>query len=409
MAKDRLLVGLEIGTFKVCAVVGEARADGSLRILGVGESKSVGIRKGEIVDFNSAIQCVRDAIADAEEKADVEIESVWAAVTGAHIRSFNNRGMTMIPEDRGEIDAEDIRDVEASAKEVNIPDQNWFIHTITQHYYVDNQEGVVSPIGMVGHKLEADFHIVHGVKTRIQNTLRCIKEAGVEVEEIVINSVASAQVVLDQNQKDLGAIVLDIGGGATDYLVYLDGAIQHSGVLAIGGDHITNDISIGLRIPIARAERLKIEEGCANPDAAQPGDTIILKNDSGFSGCEIERANLNRIIYARVRELFELVKKDIAAHCDIDLVRAGVMLTGGCCRLRGLIEVAEEVFDQPVHSVAAQEVTGPTSVFQNPQYATAIGVVKYAQLMQQVEEEPSSLLGSVGRKLGSLFRRRANA
>jgi len=405
MAKDRLLVGLEIGTFKVCAVVGEARPDGSLRILGVGESKSVGIRKGEIVDFNSAIQCVRDAIADAEEKADAEIESVWVAVTGAHIQSFNNRGVTPIPEDRGEIDGEDIRDVEASAKEVNIPDQNWFIHTITQHYYVDNQQGVVNPIGMVGHKLEADFHIVHGVKTRIQNTLRCIKESGVEVEEVVINSVASAQVVLDQHQKDLGAIVLDIGGGTTDFLVYIDGAVQHSGVLAIGGDHITNDISIGLRIPIARAERLKIEEGSADIDEAQPGDTIILKNDSGFSGCEIERANLNRIIHARVRELLELVKKDIDAHCDIDLVRSGVMLTGGCCRLPGLLEIAEEVFDQPVHSVAAQEVTGPTSVFQNPQYATAIGVVKYAQIMQ-VEQESRSLLGKL---FGGLFSRRAHA
>ncbi|MGH8047188.1 MAG: cell division protein FtsA [Chthoniobacterales bacterium] len=405
MAKDRLLVGLEIGTFKVCAVVGEARNDGSLRILGVGESKSVGIRKGEIVDFNNAIQCVRDAIADAEEKADVEIESVWAAVTGAHIHSFNNRGATNIPEDRGEIDGVDIQDVEAAAKEVNIPDQNWFIHTITQHYYVDNQEGVVNPIGMVGHKLEADFHIVHGVKTRIQNTLRCIKEAGVEVEEVVINSVASAQVVLDQHQKDLGAVVIDIGGGTTDFSVYVNGAVQHSGVLAIGGDHITNDISIGLRIPIARAERLKIEEGSANPDEAQPGDTIILKNDSGFSGCEIERANLNRITYARVRELLELVKRDITGQCDLDLVRSGVMLTGGCCRLRGLREVAEEVFDMPVHSVSAQEVTGPTSVFQNPQYATAIGVVKYAQLMQ-VEHEPNSLFGKI---LGGLFSRRAHA
>jgi cell division protein FtsA len=404
MAKDRLLVGLEIGTFKVCAVVAESRPDGSLRILGVGESKSVGIRKGEIVDFNNAIQCVRDAIADAEEKADAEIESVWVAVTGAHIQSLNHRGATSIPEDRGEIDDEDIRDVEAAAKEVNIPDQNWFIHTITQHYYVDNQEGVVNPIGMVGHKLEADFHIVHGVKTRIQNTLRCVKEANVAAEEVVINSVASAQVVLDQHQKDLGAIVLDIGGGTTDYIVYIDGAVQHSGVLAIGGDHITNDISIGLRIPIARAERLKTEEGSANPDEAQPGDTIILKNDSGFSGCEIERSNLNRIIYARVRELFELVRRDIAAHCDLDLVRAGVMLTGGCSRLRGIQQVAAEVFDQPVHSVAAQEVTGPTSVFQNPQYATAIGVVKYAQLMQ-IEEEPASLF----KKIGSIFRRRANA
>ncbi|MDD5199817.1 MAG: cell division protein FtsA [Terrimicrobiaceae bacterium] len=408
MSRERLLVGLEIGTFKVCAVVAESRPDGSLRILGVGESKSVGIRKGEIVDFNSAIQCVRDAIADAEEKADAEIESVWVAVTGSHIHSFNNRGATPIPEDRGEIDVEDIRDVEASAKEVSIPDQNWFIHTITQHYYVDNQEGVVNPIGMMGRKLEADFHIVHGVKTRIQNTLRCVKEASVAAEEVVINSVASAQVVLDQHQKDLGAIMLDIGGGTTDYIVYIDGAVQHSGVLAIGGDHITNDISIGLRIPIARAERLKIEEGSANPDEAQPGDTIILKNDSGFSGCEIERSNLNRIIYARVRELFELVRTDIDAQCDLDLVRSGVMLTGGCCRMRGIQAVCAEVFGQPVHSVAAQEVTGPTSVFQNPQYATAIGVVKYAQLMQ-MDDEPDSLFGAVGKKIGSIFRRRANA
>lgn len=408
MARDRLLVGLEIGTFKVCAVVGEARADGSLRVLGVGESKSYGIRKGEIVDFNSAIQCVRDAIADAEEKADAEIDSVWVSVTGAHIQSFNNRGMTPIPDDRGEIDPEDIRDVENSAKEVNIPDQNWFIHTITQHYYVDNQEGVVDPIGMIGNKLEADFHIVHGVKTRIQNTLRCVKEAGVEVEEVVINSIASAQVILDQHQKDLGAIVLDIGGGTTDFLVYENGAIQHSGVLAIGGDHITNDISIGLRIPVARAERLKIEEGNAVVEAAQPGDTIILKNDSGFSGCEIERINLNRIINARVEEMFQLVRQDIATHCDIDLVRAGVMLTGGCCLLRGIKDVAAGVFDQPVHSVAAQEVSGPTSVFQNPQFATAIGVVKYAQIMQQ-EPEQKSLLGGIGKTIGKIFGRRANA
>ncbi len=405
MPRTPLIVGLEIGTTKVCAVVGETRPDGALRILGVGECKSAGIRKGEIVDFASAVQCVREAVAEAEEKADAEIRSVWVAVTGSHIQSFNNRGVTQIPEDREEIDEEDIQDVEASAKEVNIPDQNWFIHTILQHYYVDKQEGVLNPVGMLGSKLEADFHIIHGIKTRVQNTLRCVADADVEVEDVVINSLAAAQVVLDQNQKDLGALVLDIGGGTTDYLVYIDGAVRHSGVLAVGGDHITNDISIGLRIPIARAERLKIEEGSALTDEALPGDTIILKNDSGFSGCEIERATLYRIIDARVRELFHLVLRDTDAHCDLALIRAGVFLTGGCSQLRGLPEVAGDVFDMPVQAAVAQEVAGPTSVFQNPRYAAAIGVVKYAQLMQ-VEPEPGSLFNLFGKKVGGLFGRR---
>jgi cell division protein FtsA len=403
MARDRLLVGLEIGTTKVCAVVGEARPDGGLRILGVGECPSRGVRKGEIVDFASATQCVRDAIAEAEEKSDAAIASVWVAVTGAHIVSFNNRGMTQIPEDRGEIDESDIKDVEVSAKEVNIPDQNAFIHTIIQHYYVDGQDGVLNPVGMLGNKLEADFHIVHGIKTRIQNTLRCIRDVDVEVEDVVLNSIASAQVVLDQHQKDLGAIVLDIGGGTTDYIVYEDGAVRHSGVLAVGGDHITNDISIGLRIPIARAERLKLEEGSANPDAAAPGETIILKNDTGFSGCEIERAMLHRIINARVHELFTLVKKDIARECKIGLVGAGVMLTGGCSQLKGIGPAAEQAFDLPVQMAFAQEVAGPTSVFQNPQYSTAIGIVKYAQIMQATEEH-RTLLGGFSKRIGSLFR-----
>lgn len=403
MAKDRLLVGLEIGTTKVCAVVAEPRPDGSLRILGVGETRSAGIRKGEIVDFAKATQCVRDALADAEEKSDAEISSVWASVTGGHIQSFNNRGVTQIPPDRGEIDEDDIRDVENSAREVHIPEQNAFVHTMIQHYYVDNQDGVLNPIGMLGNKLEADFHIVHGIKTRIQNTLRCISDVDVDVEDVVLNSIASAQVVLDQHQKDLGAIVLDIGGGTTDYLVYEGGVIRHTGVLAIGGDHITNDISIGLRIPIAKAERLKTDEGSCEIDGVMPGETIILKNDHGFSGCEVERAVLNRIIYARVRELFELVQKDINNHCEIHLVGSGVMLTGGCCQLTGIHAIAEDVFDLPVRSAAAQEVAGPTSVFQNPQYATAIGVVKYAQLMD-VAPEGGSLLGGLGRRIGGLFR-----
>jgi len=261
MAREDIIVGLEIGTSKVCAVVGETRHDGTVKILGVGQAPSRGVRKGEIVDFDTAGKCVREALVDAEEKSDVAIHSVFLAVAGGHIRSFNNRGAVSIPEDREEICDEDFEDVQAAAREVSIPQPNMFLHSILQHYYVDGQDGVLNPIGMMGSKLEADFHIIHGVGTRIKNTVRCVKELDIDVEDVVFAPLAAAQVVLDLNQKNLGALVIDMGGGTTGYVVYLDGAVKQSGCLAIGGDHITNDLSLGLRIPMAKAERIKIEEG----------------------------------------------------------------------------------------------------------------------------------------------------
>lgn len=382
MARETLLVGLEIGTTKICAVVGEGRQDGSIRILGVGQTPSRGVRKGEIVDFATATHCVQDAIADAEEKSDVEIQSVWVGVTGSHIESFNSRGSTALPEDREEIAAEDLQDVEINAKEVHIPEQNSFLHTINQKYYVDGQDGVISPLEMLGRRLEGDFHIIHGVTNRIRNTIRCVKEARIEVEDIVFNPLASAEVVLDANQKNLGALVLDIGGGVTDYLVYSDGAIRHTGVLAVGGDHITNDISIGLRIPITRAEKLKVEEGTAMLGTALPGETITLKNDSGFSGRDIEREMLNTIIHARMRELFEYVKRQIEPHLPLELMGAGVMITGGCSDLKGIKALAEDIFELPVQITRSHAVSGPTSAFEDPRYSTAIGLVKYAYAAQ---------------------------
>src|ERR1700730_2666862 len=261
MASSDLMVGLEIGTSKICVVVGESRPDGTVKILGVGQAPSRGVRKGEIVDFETAMKCVHEAVVDAEQKSDVMIRSVYVGAAGGHIQSFNNRGCVMLPEDRDEIDEQDIEDVKINAREVSIPAQNAFLHSIIQHYHVDGQDGVLSPVGMLGGKLEADFHIIHGVRTRIQNTIRCVKELPLDVEDVVFTALASAQVVLTQQQKNLGALVIDVGGGTTDYILYVDGAVKQSGVIAIGGDHITNDISMGLRIPMARAEKLKIEEG----------------------------------------------------------------------------------------------------------------------------------------------------
>ncbi|PYL46630.1 MAG: cell division protein FtsA, partial [Verrucomicrobia bacterium] len=382
MASNDLMIGLEIGTSKICVVVGEARLDGTTKILGVGQAPSRGVRKGEVVDFETAMKCVLEALSDAETKSDVMIKGVYVGVTGAHIQSFNNRGCVMLPDDHDEIDEQDIEDVKINAREVSIPAQNAFLHSIIQHYHVDGQDGVLNPVGMLGHKLEADFHIIHGVRTRIQNTIRCVKELPLEVEDVVFNPLASAQVVLTQQQKNMGALVIDMGGGTADYILYVDGAVKQSGSLGIGGDHITNDISMGLRIPMARAEKLKIDEGSVILGNCLPGETVVLKDDSGFAGKEVERETLNTIIHLRVRETLELLRRTLEEESFINFIGEGIFITGGCSLIRGIDNLAEETFEIPARIAHAQTMSGLTSAFQNPQFSTAIGLIKYAQAVQ---------------------------
>src|SRR3954462_407746 len=353
MRNNSLMVGLEIGTSKICVVVGESRPDGTLKILGVGQAPSRGVRKGEIVDFETAMKCVHEAVVDAEQKSDIMIKSVYVAIAGSHLHSFNNRGCVMLPEDRDEIDEQDVEDVKINAREVSIPAQNAFLHSLIQHYQVDGQQGVLSPVGMLGQKLEADFHIIHGVRTRIQNTIRCVKELPLDVEDVVFGALASAQVVLTQHQKNLGALVVDIGGGTTDYILYVDGAVKQSGALGVGGDHITNDISMGLRIPMTRAEKLKIEEGSVILGNCLPGETVVLKDDSGFAGKEIERETLNTIIHLRVRETLELLKRTLDEEAFINFIGEGIFITGGCSLLRGIDNLAEGIFLIPAPPGAA--------------------------------------------------------
>src|ERR1700738_1910070 len=404
MASSDLMVGLEIGTSKICVVVGEGRPDGTIKILGVGQAPSRGVRKGEIVDFETAMKCVHEAVVDAEQKSDVMIRSVYVGAAGGHIQSFNNRGSVSLPEERDEIDEQDIEDVKINAREVSIPAQNAFLHSIIQHYHVDGQDGVLNPIGMLGQKLEADFHIIHGVRTRIQNTIRCVKELPLEVEDVVFSALASAQVVLTQHQKNLGALVVDIGGGTTDYILYVDGAVKQSGVLAVGGDHITNDISIGLKIPTARAEKLKVDEGNVTLGTAFPGETILLKDETGFAGREIERESLNQIIHYRLRETLEIVKRKIEADQNLHYVGAGVFITGGCSQIRGLEHLASDVFGMPVTMSHALPMAGVTSAFENPQFSTALGLVKYAHLVQMDRPSSGGLIRNAFHKLKGIFR-----
>ena len=261
---------------------------------------------------------------------------------------------------------------------------------------------MLNPVGMLGQKLEADFHIIHGVRTRIQNTIRCVKELPLDVEDVVFGALASAQVVLTQHQKDLGALVIDIGGGTTDYILYTDGAVKQSGCLAVGGDHITNDISMGLRIPMARAEKLKIEEGSCVLGNCLPGETILLKDDSGFAGKEIERETLNTIINLRLREIFELLKRRLEEESFVNYLGAGIFITGGCSLLNGIDHLAEEIFEMPAHVAHAQTASGLTSAVENPKFSTTIGLIKYAQAVQT--DRPRRRFGGILSKFFSGMR-----
>jgi cell division protein FtsA len=391
MGKDQIVVGLEIGTSKVCSVVGELKRDGSVQILGVGVAPSRGVRKGEIVDIETCGKCIREAIADAEDKSDVMIKNVYLGVTGSHITSFNNRGAYPLPEERDKIMEEDFARVQEAARTAPIPAQNMFVHTILQHYYVDGQDGVLNPVGMFGRKLEADFHIIHGNANRIRNSIQCLCDLDLEIEDIIFTPYAAAQAVLTQSQKNTGVLIIDIGGGTTGYCVYDRGAVAQSGCLGIGGDHITNDLSLGLRIPIGKAELLKQKEGSCVMGKSLPGEMVTLKDEHGFAGKEVEREMLNTIIHMRMRETFELLKRELDQQDFYEYLAAGIVLTGGSSELRGIRQLAEEVFGMPVQLCRAKNVSGVTSAFENPQYSTAIGLVKYAQAT--LDDEGGGLFG----------------
>ena len=388
MAREEIVVGLDIGTSKVCVVVGELQKDSSIKIIGVGEAASRGVRKGEIVDFDICGKCIREAIVEAQEKSDVNIKNVYLGVTGAHMESVNSRGSYMLPEERDEISNEDIEAVQNNARDIPVSVHNTLLHTILQHYCIDSQDGVLNPLGMFGRKLEADCHIIHGITSRIKNTTRCVKELKLEVEDFVFNPFASAQVVLDHQQKLAGALAIDMGGGTTGYMAYINGAVRYSGVLGLGGDHVTNDLSLGLRIPMAKAEKLKIEHGCATIGNSEPGDVISLRDEHGFAGKKIERETLNTIIRLRVRETLELLKERLMKGNALNMLGGGLVLTGGGSLMRGVKHLAEEVFpDIPVQLTRAQNMTGNISAFENPRYSTAMGLVKYAQATIELEHK----------------------
>jgi cell division protein FtsA len=403
MAKSTIYVGLEIGTSKICVVVGEVRPDGAIKILGVGQAPSRGVRKGEIVDFENAQACLHDALVRAEDRSDVMINNVFLAITGAHIKSFNNRGTMRIPEEQNEITDDDLEEVKEIARDVDIPQENVFLHSIVRDYYVDGQEKVNQPAGMLGKMLEADYHIIHCIKTRVQNTIRCVREIPLDVEDVVFSPVASAQVVLTQEHKDRGSLLIDIGGGTTDFVMYSGGSISSSGCIGVGGDHITNDISVVMKIPLTKAEKLKVNYGAAILSESPDPEPIVIDDDPQLAGREIDSGLLNEIINARMTETLERLRDQVSMDGELEALGAGVFLTGGCSKLEGLDKLTEQIFNLPVSRGNIGSMSGASAAFENPQYSTPMGLIRYAQILEASRPKLSPIQ-RLGKKLGVIFR-----
>lgn len=397
-----IIVGLEIGTAKVCAVVGEVSGEGALNIIGVGQARSRGVRKGEIVDTSQAEEDVRNAIVEAEQMADVEIRSVNLAVSGGHIRGFTNRGVHPVVSADREICEDDLDDVVKNAKAINLPAENSVVHAIRQNFIVDGQEGISEPTGMLGSRLEVDVHVVHGIMNRLQNPVRLVKGLQLNVDAVVFSGLASSLSLLSCEQKELGALVIDLGGGTTEYTVYVDGVIKHTGVLAVGGDHVSNDLAYGLKVPLGRAEQLKLDHGCAVCD--EPDAELTLPGGVGMPPRIVNRRHLLRIMSMRVEEILQLVEADLQESGFADHVRTGVFLCGGGARLPRVAELASQVFEIPAYVGRTNSISGLRSALDQPEFATAIGLVKFGSFQHKRRNGGRSLTGGILSSVGNLFR-----
>jgi cell division protein FtsA len=399
-----IIVGLEIGTSKVCAVVGELSADGALNIVGLGQARSRGVRKGEIADPPMAEDDIRHAIVEAEQMADVEIRSVFLAVTGSHLRGFNNRGVHPVVSADREISEDDVHDVIKNAKTINLPAQNHVIHAIRQHFLVDGQDGITNPVGMLGSRVEVDVHVVHGNLNRLQNAIRTVKGLQLEVDDIVFSGLAASLSLLTNEQKEVGSLVIDIGGGTTEYVVYADGIIKHTGVLAVGGDHVSNDLAYGLKIPLSRAEQLKIDHGAALADDSIKGQVISTPNELGLPAKPINLEHLRKIMSLRLEEIFQLIQHDLAQACALDYLRGGAFLSGGGARINGIARLAENIFEMPVSIGKASSISGLKSALDQPEFATTIGLVKFGSFQQRKKNAKGSLTDGL-KSLTQIFKR----
>lgn len=378
MAKDsNLIMGLDIGTTKVCAIVVELDPDGAVEIVGFGHTPSRGLRKGVVVNIDATVDSVRRAVEDAEIMAGVEIGSAFVGIAGGHIKGINSRGVIAISGKNREVTKQDVERVIDAAKAVALPVDREVIHILSQEFIIDDQGGIKQPVGMCGTRLEAEVHIVTGAVASAQNIVKCVNKAGLEVQDIVLQQLASSEATLTPEEKELGCILVDVGGGTTDVAVFVDGSIYQTAVLAVGGDMLTNDIAIGLRTPHAEAESLKRRYGCALAGMVKPDEKIEVPSVGGRRPRILARQTLCEIIQPRLEELFLLVHREVQRAGYAKQINAGVVVTGGSSILEGVPELAEQLFDMPVRRGLPRGVGGLTDVIGNPMYATGVGLGIY--------------------------------
>ncbi|MFH1992019.1 MAG: cell division protein FtsA [Pseudomonadota bacterium] len=372
--RENLIVGLDIGTTKICAVVGEV-SERDLNIIGIGTHPSIGLRKGVVVNIESTVESIQKAIAEAELMAGCEISSVYAGIAGGHITGFNSRGIIAI---KGpEVTKHDVGRVIDAARAVAIPMDREVIHVLPQEFIVDDQDGIQNPVGMSGVRLEAKIHIVTGAVTSAHNIVKCANRSGLDVCDIVLESLASAEAVLTEEEKDLGTALLDLGGGTTDLAIFSGKNIKHTFVLSLGGNNLTNDIAIGLRAPHTEAEKIKTKYGSCLSRNIGGEETIEVPGMGGRNSRKLPRQILGEILEPRMEEIFTLIKREIYRAGLENLIASGVVLTGGSSLLDGSVEVAESIFNLPTRLGKPQGITGLVDVVNNPMYATAVGLVLY--------------------------------
>lgn len=370
-----LIVGLDIGTSKVVAIVGEVSLEGGLEIVGIGFHASRGLKKGVVVNIESTVQSIQRAIEEAELMAGCEIHSVYAGIAGSHIRSLNSHGIVAIRD--GEVNAADVERVIDAARAVAIPADQKILHILPQEFIIDGQEGIREPIGMSGVRLEARVHMVTGAVSAAQNIVKCVRRCGLEVDDVILQQLASSHSVLTEDEKDLGVCLCDIGGGTTDIAIFVNGAIHHSAVIPIAGDQVTNDIAVALRTPTHHAEDIKIKYACALTQLANPEETIEVPSVGDRQPRRLVRQTLAEVVEPRYEELFSLVHAELKRSGFEEMVAAGVVLTGGGSKMEGAIDLAEEVFHMPVRLGTPQYIGGLVDVVRNPIYATGVGLLLF--------------------------------
>jgi cell division protein FtsA len=380
-ATENMIVGLDIGTSKVVAIVGQVNPDGSMQVVGIGSQPSRGMKKGVVVDIEATVRSIQRAVEEAELMAGCQIHSVYAGIAGSHVRSLNSHGIVAI-RDR-EVSQADIDRVIDAAQAVAIPADQKTLHVLPQEYIVDNQEGVREPVGMSGVRLEAKVHLVTCAVNAAQNVEKCVRRCGLEVEDIILEQLASAHSVLTEDERELGVCLVDIGGGTTDIAIFTDGAIRHTANIPIAGDQVTNDIAMALRTPKQHADEIKIKYACALTQLAGADETIKVPSVGDRPPRTLSRQNLAEVVEPRYDELFTLVQAELRRSGFEDLIPGGIVLTGGSSRIEGAVDLAEEIFHMPVRLGMPQGVNGLTDVVRNPIYSTAVGLLLYGQKEEQ--------------------------